>query len=235
MFNLKAHDKTAQMPYEKYNREKNLGPKADDGAPAWEKQLPHRSGFEQTITEDQMTSKHDWSEKENPQLLEKDLNTADSALVTHRSSDAELSVPPINVLVEKMRQKRAKELKTTKKSNWTVTYDDKKQNGSLPKWPKIPPQTSSIQLNNDPQRFSASNADPLNYAKDSIRPLTGSITTADIDRVADGIKTGQVSDYDTAVLAILRLAEEEGRELTDIERRTVVDLKIARTNELLAK
>lgn len=223
------------MPYEKYHRKETLGPKADDNAPVHEKKLPHRDGFEQTITEDQLGPEQKWADSEKTQILEKNLESGSSPYTDFRSDAADLSVPPINVLVEKIRQNRSADYHEHKEPHWSHTFNEKKQQGSLPKWPKNAPQHNKPVLNNDPQRFSASNANPNDYAKDSIKPLIGGITTADIDKVADGIKEGASADYDTAILAILRLTAEERRELTDIERRTIVDLKIARTNELMTK
>lgn len=235
MFNMQKSKKIAQMPYEKYHRKENVGPKADDKAPIHEKKLPHRDGFEQTVTEDQLGPEQKLADSDKAQILEKELESGSSPYTDLRSSAADLSTPPMNVLVEKIRQNRQSEYKESKIPHWSHTFNEKKQQGALPKWPKIAPQHDKPVLGNDPQRFSASNANPNDYAKDTIKPLTGNITTADIDKVADGIKTGAASDYDTAILAILRLTAEERRELTNIEKRTIVDLKIARTKKLMAK
>lgn len=233
---MKKHTKSAQAPYEKYNRDENLGPKANDDAPIWEKQLPHRAGFEQKITEDQMKSKHEWGDKEKAKSIEKLLESATSAYVKHRSDAGDLTVPPINALVEKIRQKRlAKDYKVDKKSHWSHTFNEKKQQASLPKWEKNAPQHDKYVLSNDPDRFSGTNDDPVNFHKDKIRPLVGNITTADVDRVAINIKTGQSVDFDSAMMAILRLAHNEKRELSDVERKTIVDLKIARTEQMMQK
>lgn len=233
MFNLK-HSKTAQSPYEKYLRDENEGPKADDNAPIAEKKLPHREGFEQKVTEDQMLPEHEWSEKKEAQVIEKVLDSADSAYVTHRSDAAELTMPPINVLVEKIRQKRlAEDYSVSKDPHWSHTFNEKKQQGSLPKTPKNAPQHDKPVLNNDPNRFSGASADPV--ATQKIQPLIGDITTADVDRVAFGIKTGQSMQHDTAILSILRVAHDERRELNGVERQTVVRLKTARTKKLLQK
>jgi len=230
---MKQHTKTAQSPYEKYNRDENIGPKANDDASVWEKNLPHRDGFEQTITEGQMKSEQEWGDSENPKVIEKELESSSSSLVTHRSDAADLTVPPISALVERIRQKRvAEEYSYTKKSHWSCSFNEKKQQGSLPKWPKNAPQHGKLVLNNDPRRFTAGD-DPV--AKPKIQPLIGNITTADIDKVAKGIKTGQSAEYDGAIMAILRLAHDERRELTDVERSTVVDLKKTRTQELMQK
>lgn len=236
MFNLKK-TKTAQMPYEKYNRENTLGPKGDENAPIGEKKLPHRDGFEQTITEDQIDGEHEYGEKEKTQILEKVLESASgSKYVTHRSDAANLDMPPINVLVEKIRQKRmADDYKVDKESHWSHSFNEKKQQGSLPKWKGNAPQSDAVLLANDPSRFTGSKCNATDFHEDTIKPLVGNITTADIHRVADGIKKGASVDFDTAMLAILRLAHDERRELTSIERRTVVDLKKARTNKLLQK
>lgn len=232
MFNMKQYTKVAQSPYEKYNRDENLGPKADDDASIWEKNLPHRKGYEQTSTEDQLKGEQKLADSENPKVVEKELESASSGLVTHRSDAAELTVPPINALVERIRQKRhAEEYTVDKNSHWSHSFNEKKQQGGLPKWKKNAPQHDKPVLNNDPGRFAAGD-DPI--AKPKVQPL-GDITTADVDRVALGIKTGRAAEYDGAIMAILRLAHDERRELTDIERSTIVDLKEARTYELMQK
>lgn len=231
MFNMKKHTKAAQKPYEKYHRDENVGPKADDDAPIPEKRLPHRDGYEQTLTEDQLKSEQKVGESESPQIVQKELESASSSLVTHRSDAAELSVPPMNALVERIRQKRlADDYKVDKEPHWSHSFNEKKQQGSLPKWPKNAPQHEKLVLNNDPDRFAAG-TDPTEKPK--IQPLVGNITTADVDRVALGIKTGKAGDFDGAIMAILRLAHDERRELTDVEQATVVDLKKARTQELM--
>ncbi len=236
MFNLKSHAKQAQMPYEKYHREENLGPKADDGSPIWEKNLPHREGFEQTITEDQMKPEQEWGEKENPQIMEKELESASgSKYITHRSDAGELTMPPISVLVEKIRQSRLSDREEHITPHWSHTFDEKRQQGSLPNWSKNAPQHDKPVLNNDPERFTGSSTDPTEFHKDELIPVIGDITRADVHRVADGIKTGKAADFDAAIMAILRLAYDEKRELSEIERKTVVNLKIARTNKLMQK
>lgn len=233
---MKNHTKSAQAPYEKYHRNENLGPKANDDAPIQEKQLPHRDGFEQTVIEDQMAAKHKWGDKEKAKPIEKLLESATSKYVKHRSDAGDLSVPPINVLVEKMRQKRlANDYKVDKKSHWSHTFNENKQQGALPKWKKNAPQHDKYVLNNDPARFSGTNDDPVNFHNDKIQPLIGNITTADIDRVAINIKTGRSAEYDSAIMAILRLAHNEKRELSNVERKTIVDLKETRTKQMMQK
>ncbi len=71
--------------------------------------------------------------------------------------------------------------------------------------------------------------------KPDIVPLVGNITTADIDRVAEKVKTGASVEFDAAIVAILRDAERDHRELTSVERNAVSDLKIARTKAMLKK
>ncbi|KKK88427.1 hypothetical protein LCGC14_2743290, partial [marine sediment metagenome] len=109
MFNMKQHTKSAQKPYEKYHRDENLGPKANDNASIGEKQLPHRNGFEQTVTEDQMKNEHECGDTQKAKPIEKLLESATSTYVKHRSDAGDLVVPPLNALVEKMRQKRLAE------------------------------------------------------------------------------------------------------------------------------
>ncbi len=245
MWNLKKN-KTAQVAaYEKYIREENIGPKADENQPIWEKTLPHRDGNKYTTTEHQMKSEHKIGDTEEAKVIEKVLNaTKDFNYVQHRSDASSLSVPPIAALVEKMRQERlSNDYKPVKKSHWTITMKDKKQNGSLPKWPKMAPQHGKPVLNNDPDRFTGMNhmptsTDQLENASarsksKTIVPLTGDITTADIDRVNDRIRTGKAMDYDSAITAICREADARQTELTMVEQKTISDLKIARTKAML--
>lgn len=235
MFNMKQHTKSAQAPCEKYQREENLGPKANDDAPIPEKQLPHRNGFEQTITESQMKDKNEAADN-NAKPIEKLLESATSKYVKHRSDAGDLSVPPMNALVEKIRQKRlAEDYKVDKNSHWSHTFNEKKQQGSLPKWDKNAPQHDKPVLNNDPDRFAGTNDDPVEFHTENIKPLIGDITTADVDRVATMIKTGQSAEFDGAIMAILRLAHNEKRELSNVERKTIVDLKISRTEQMMQK
>lgn len=233
---MKQHTKSAQAPYEKYHREENLGPKANDDAPIPEKQLPHRDGFDQKITEDQMTSEHEWGDSEKAKTIEKLLESATSGYVKHRSSAGDLVSPPLDVLVEKMYQKReAEDYKVDKKSHWSHTFNEKKQSGSLPKWNKNFPQHEKHVLGNDPSRFSGNNTDPVEFHNETISPLVGNITTADIDQVAVSIKTGKSAEFDSAIIAILRLAHDEKRELSEVEQKTVVDLKVSRTEQMMPK
>lgn len=219
MFNLKKS--TAQIaPTEKQILENNVGPTADDDQPIAEKVLPHRTGDQYTTTEDQLKS----SSTDDAQIIEKVLNDATSSYVTHRSDAADISVPPINVLVEKLRQDRLEsDWKESKEAHWSQTYDEKKQR--ITKWKKNVSQHDEIVLNNDPRRFSG----------EEPKPLVGGITTADVDRVAHLVKEGESLEYDTAIVAILREAEKEKRELTSVEQKTISDLKIARTKALLRK
>ena len=128
-----------------------------------------------------------------------------------------------------MKHERMSKLEDTKKSHWSQTFDEKKQQGQLPKFPGNAPQHDKIVLNDDPRRFNSDQEKP------TVKPLVGNITTADIDRVAERVKTGDSVDYDTAIVAIIRDAEEEKRELTSIERNAVAKLKIARTKAMLVK
>lgn len=242
MFNLKNSKKAKVAPYEKYLRDENLGPKANDNQAITDKELPHRTGYEQTITQDQIQSEHKIADNSDAQIIEKVLDDAKS-YVTHRSDAADISVPPINALVEKMIQNRASEYKTDVDPHWSLTYDEKKQQGALPKWPGNADQHDKIVLNNDPRRFeNASNLpvhenqpenDSARKTTTDIKPLVGDITRADISRVALGIKVGQAVDFDTAMTAILIQSDKDKRELTPIERKAIADLKIARTNALL--
>lgn len=230
---MRTH-KTAQVPYEKYNRDNILGPKADDKVSIQEKNLPHRQKKElEKTTEDQMTSKR--SQSSASQVVEKELNSAKSPYVTHRDEIQDLKIPAINALVEQIRQKRlAEDFKTDKKPHWSQTFNEQKQQGALPKFPKNAPQHTKPVLGNDPNRFSSVSDDPTESSQNKIKPLVGNITTADVDKIAHGIKTAASTDHNTAIMAILRLAHDERRELTNVEKKTIVNLKLAR-NEMLLK
>lgn len=246
MFSIQNIKQASVLPWEKYLRENTLGPSADDSQPITEKSLKHRYGYEQTTTESQLSPDHKLANEENPQILEKMLDEAES-YVTMRSDASDITVPPINVIVEKMRQNRETEYNTEKTSSdhWTIDYNDKKQNGSLPKNPKNTKQHDKIVLNNDPRRFQETNNLPLHSDQQdndsarrtttNIKPLMGNITTADADRLSQMIKSGASVDFDTAILAILKQCDSDKRELTAIEQKAISDLKIARTHALLTK
>lgn len=239
MFNYKK-SKIAQdeLVQEKNLRENNLGPKSDDSAPIYEKKMPHWTDDKEIVTEKQFerTSKNEYN------ILEKVLNDTKS-YVQHRSDAGQLSVPPINALVERMRMNRLnKDYEVKKDSHWSITMNDEEQNGALPAYPKNTPQHDKIVLNNDPRRFEslksmpehasqAENDAARNRSKE-ITPLVGKISVASVDRIAENIKTGGSIDYDTAIVAILGEAEKEQRELTTIEQKAIVDLKIARTKAM---
>jgi len=236
------HKKAQITSREKELRDHSVDPSADDGQAIWDKELPHREGVKDTITEDQMTANAQTDDKD-AQVLEKVLNEAKS-YVRHRSDAGEISVPPINALVEKQIQERmSDDWKVDKKSHWSVSFNDKKQQGSLPRLSKNAPQHDKIVLNNDPRRFEGAGSLPTSATqsendathgqKPNIKPLVGNITQADIAGVAEKIKTGSSVEYDSAIVAILRDAERETRELTDVERKTVAGLKTARTNAML--
>lgn len=236
MFNLNKATKIAENPVikptEKYLRDETLGPGENSGQSISEKSLPHRDGYEQTTTEDQLRSKFSTSSSDI-NIIEKVLNEASSSYMKHRDDTTWLPVPPLNALVEKMRQARVeKDWKESKESHWSQS--EKKQQGSLPKWPKQAPQHDKVVLNNDPSRFESLEASDTQLTGGKIKPLIGNITTADVDRAACAIKTGASIDYDTAIIAILKQADSEKRELTAIERKAIVDLKVSRTKELIA-
>lgn len=234
MFNFKKYTKGAQKCYERYNQDGITGPVADDKSPIAEKHLPHRNGFEGTITEDHLDKDHKWVNSENVQINEKQLNAYNGKYINHRNANDDLIVPPINILVEKIHAKRvASEYNVEKDKNWSISFNDKKQQGSLPRFPKNVSQNNKTIIG-DPSRFKGS-SDPVQSIHENAEPLTGSITKADINRVATQIKIGGSSDRDVTILAILRLADEERRELSEIEQKTIVDLKIARTKALLQK
>lgn len=220
----------AQLATEKYLREHNIGPKADDQQAIWDKELKHRKGNQYTTTEAQFERKN----ADQELITEKQINRRKSPLVTHRSSD-DFTAPvhPHNILVEKLQSDRMDDWKTEKSDHWSHTFNEKKQQGTLPKWPKQPDQQESITLANDPRRFKDCSSDPTKWNTSKVSPLVGTITTASIHKVAEGIKTGVSVDYDAAIIAILREADLEERELTKVEQMTIADLKIARTRALL--
>lgn len=229
MFNLKKN-KVAQVVTEKYLRNENLGPKADNEQPIPEKILPHRTGDTMTITEDQMDSVHS-AKVDDTKIIEKVLN--DTVKYT---GDIKLDVPPINSLVAELENERLKNAKTDKKEHWTQTYNENKQQGKLPTWPKMTRQNKEVVLNNDPRRFDDHVEEPT-HPRDlgvgKVKSLVGGITTADLDRVVNCIKTGASAEYDIAITAILKEADNDKRELTDIEKRTVSELKKERTRAMM--
>ncbi len=242
MFNIKKHKKESQITsYEKYLRKENIGPKADDKQPIIDKMLPHRTVDIEKITEKQMNTADVTSDVS---IIEKVLNEA-KGYIPHRSDQTNLPVPPMSALVEKNRQKRLSEWKESKEDNWTVSFDDKKQLGDLPRTEQSAVQHDKIVLNNDPRRFEGlnnmpvssdhkENASNMNNSKD-ITPLIGNITVADIDRAVNAIKNGDTIDYDKAIVSILKEAEREERGLNSVEERSITDLKIARTKYVLQK
>lgn len=213
MFNLKKVK--AQLVREKDLRENNIGPKADDDQPIAEKMLdrdPMLMKTTESPLEDERTN-----EKE-AQIIEKVLNNAKKW-----TSEDGLNVPPINALVAKMENERRKSFKPDVESHWSQTFDEKKQQGDLPAWKKNAPQHDKMVLNNDPKRFTS----------EEPKPLLGGITIAHINRLVAAIKTGETLEYDAAILAILKEADAERRELTAVEQKAVSDLKIARTKDFL--
>jgi len=156
MFN---HKRSQITSYEKYLRDQNVGPEGGEDTIA-EKKLPHRDGYEQTVTEDQMSSEQKIGETDDSQVIEKVLNEAQSYVV-HRSDNADLPVPPMSALVEKTRQVRMEDWKTEKDSHWSQTFNEKKQQGSLPKLKKNVGQHNKAVLNNDPDRFTKIKSLPI--------------------------------------------------------------------------
>lgn len=241
MFNL-THHKTAETPYSKSLQQETIGPKADDEAPIVEKHLPHRDGYDQTTTEDQMSGKRKASGSD-AQIIEKILNDAKGKYIQHRDNQPVLTMPPINALVEKIRQKRIADFwkpLESKEKHWS-TSESKEQQGDLPKWPQNAAQHDKPVLQNDPKRFSKkemvldTKKTKSKPSKNPVKPLVGDITTADVDNIVHAIKTGSTVDYDTAILGILKQADAEKRELSAIERQAIVNLKKARTNAFLKK
>lgn len=216
MFNLKKQ-KNAQLVREKDLRQNNVGPKADEGQSIAEKELPDRKGELDTTTEDHLNvGKSD----KQAQVIEKVINENEK----HRTATDGLDVPSINTVVAKMEADRLSEYETNQVPHWSLENDDK-QTAGLPKWDKNAPQHDKVVLNNDRRRFEG---------KD-VKPLVGGITVADIQNAAVKLGEGGAKDYNAAITAILKEADAEERELTAVERKAVVDLKIARTRELLRK
>lgn len=168
------------------------------------------------------------------QILEKVLNRNNGAFQKLRDNHVDnLSIPPINILVEKLRQDRNKELfinKTNK--DWTTENTSKAQNGELPDWPQSRKQHTEISLNNDSRRFNNIKIDKGIISGD-LEPLSGNITKKDITKIASSIKNGDSIDYDTAIVAILKQADSENRELNEIEKKQINSLKKERTQFLL--
>lgn len=221
MFNLKKK-KEAQRIQEKYLRDENLGPKADDDQPIVEKILPHREGDKYIPTEGQINDQKSADMNSLDQkIIEKVLNDSKD----YRTAKDGLQVPAINEVVAKMEVDRNKSIKDTKKPHWSQTFNEKKQQGDLPKWPKVTqnPDQKHILLQNDPRRFEGS----------EVKPIVGGITTANIDEVVRRVKTGESAEYDMAITAILKEADNDKRELTSIERKTISDLKVERTRAMM--
>lgn len=246
MFNLNKHAKTSQlMNIEKMLRKDKLSPKAGDGHKTTEKELNHKGKDTESVTEKQMKSM-DRNAHSEYRIIEKVLNEAKEKYNPLRSDATWLSVPPISALVEKIRQKRIdSHFKTDKAEHWSMDYKNQDQNGSLPEWPGNAAQHDKIVLQNDPRRFTGVDTMPTEpLANDNIKalrksksemPLVGGITVADIDRVSHNIKTGQSVDYDTAIVAILKQADQEKRELNEVEQKMIADIKKNRTAAMLAK
>ena len=238
MYNQKKAQITTQ---EKRLRNNKIDPKANDDQAISEKELPHRTGYKDTILEDHLDNA---SASGDAQLIEKILDERESYVV-HRS-DVDTSVPPINAVVEFQNKERMdKEWKVEKKDHWSQTMNEKKQQGSLPKTPKNVGQHDKIVLNNDPRRFknkgnlltdtSQAENDKNHNKKPEIEMLTGSISKAAMSMTAEKIKTGHAVEYDSAIVSILRDAEKDRRELTGVEQDAIKNLKIARTKAMLKK
>lgn len=204
-FNFKKYKKSELTVIEDRLRKDNIGPKASDNPKLTEEALPHRTTKDQNrVTEKQLPTRE--SDKDE-RVLEKRMNEDDKR---RDDSNIGLEMPPIQEVVAKLRKERMKDWKPEIKPHWSTqnAKDQKAQLGALPKWPKIPKQP---------------------------KPLSPDlkVTTADIDRVVNAVKTGQSLDYDTAIVAILQQAEKEQRELSLVERRAVADLKVARTEAFI--
>ncbi len=198
--------------YENYLREENVGPEADDTQPILEKMLDDRTGNKYTTVEDWLDKQRKASDV---RVVEKLLNDTEK----FRKGNKVLRMPAISEAVARIEAERRKEFKSEGKKDWTNDLPD--QNGALPKWPKAPAQHDHIVLPNDPRRFET----------EETKPLIGDITIDKLSKIACRIKDGDSAEYDVAIAAILK--EAEGRDLTAVEEKTIVDLKIARTKSLV--
>lgn len=242
MYNRKKMKKAQIEPYEKYLRNNNLGPKANDEQKIAEGEWTDHVGNldKVTITEEQMKDAQIVSDNKESKVLEKVLNSTKEYLsIPHRDASVQLSMPPMNVLVEKLRQDRLPDFRAdeSQEQSWTLAYDG--QNGSLPSWKKnynqVKPEQTNLQ--NDPSRFDEIKADNMvkGKNKNKLTPVTASLNRGDLDCVVNSIKLGHSLDYDAAIVAILKQADIEKRELTPIEQKTVSNLKISRTRAMLPK
>lgn len=215
MYNLKKIK--AQLATEKYLRKDNVGPKANDDQPITEKVLEGRKGSADKTIESELNESR--SSEKDAQVLEKVLNDTKE----WRTAEDGLLVPPINTIVAKLEEERRGSFKAEKESHWSQNLGDKKQQGSLPAWKKNAPQHDKMVLNNDPDRFNGK----------EVEELIGGLRIADVDRAVMAIKTGETLEYDAAIIAILKEADADRRELTSVERKAISDLKISRTRSIL--
>lgn len=222
-FNMQHH-KSASKPAEKYLRDENLGPESDDKQPITEKVLPHREGDKLVTTEHQMNEVR--QAENDPKILEKSLNDNNGKYVDHRKEQTDLTIPPLAAVVEKMRQKRLSDYKKAeeKKSHWSLDFDQE-QNGKLPKWPDAP----------DSKGINVHNPEQWNKKHPESEEIVKGVTKANVNDLAEAIKTGKTLEYDAAIVAILRQADQEKRELSSVEQKTISNLKIARTQSFLKK
>lgn len=231
MFNI-SKIKESQVATEKYLREEDVAPQNSNKPDSTtEKTLDHKIEKLDTTTEDQLKN----SRKESDiKIIEKVLDEAKSSYTNFRDDSTWLSVPPIAALVEKNRQDQMKTIwKTDNQEHWTVSFDDKEQLGDLPRSNKIKLQHDNMVLGNDPRRFESLTVSNNIIEKGKIQPMVGDIKKSDLERVASSIKSGESLEHDTVIIAILKQAEKEQRELTLIEQQEISRLKIARTNKLL--
>lgn len=237
MFNLQKHADNVIKPTEKYLRDEGTT-KENEGNDIAEKALEGRTGEQDKVLEKSMEDKQTVAESDNV-IIEKAFDRVKGYL-PHRRNDAWLSVPPIAAVVEKLQKDRMADWKEEKTSHWT--NDKSKQNGKLPAWPKSPAQHDKIVLQNDPRRFETltdfppkptdTKSSQSEKVKD-VKPLVGTISKEAISHVAYKIKTGSSLQYDSAIVAILREANDAKRELLPDERSAIKNLKIARTKALL--
>ena len=134
----------------------------------------------------------------------------------------DLYVPAINAFVEKMIQDRRSEFTKAQKKedNWTTKSPT--QNGGLPKWPKVAPQSDKATITNTIDRKP--NQEAL---------IGGSIIKASVDDAVKAIKTGATKTFDERIVAFLKKANDEGRDLTQDEKKKIEEIKLSRTQQYL--
>lgn len=224
-FNLKKAKKEAGKnsvkPYEKYIRDESIEKPSKQYPDTTEKALPDRKGDNHDVIGRQIIEEHT---NKQAQTIEYVLNNVKS-WYPHRFKDTfskNLLVPPINDLVARLRSARNDDYEIKNEKHWTTEKNT--QNAGLPEWPAQASQHDKPVINNDSRRFT----------EDTVEPLQGfKVSSSDLKKVAIGIKLGSSSEYDNTIRMILKIANDERRELTEEEKSLVQDLKKDRTLALL--